>query len=99
MTLRNVELQIAIPRTQDMGKWQHEIQQRGQLIQDQLASQLSEVVLRNQQRVLMQESSSRADLKKEKSHESISKKKNEKKQRHRKLSKHPYKGNHVDYSG
>lgn len=39
MSWRAVEMQIALPRTQDAGKIQEQIQQRGQFMQDVIANQ------------------------------------------------------------
>jgi hypothetical protein len=37
VSLKLIELQVALPRTQDFGKIQEQLQQRGQHMQDQIA--------------------------------------------------------------
>ncbi|MDQ0299158.1 hypothetical protein J2S78_001578 [Salibacterium salarium] len=39
MSWKAVELQVALPRTQDAGKLQEQLQQRGQAAQDRLAAE------------------------------------------------------------
>ncbi|SFP08305.1 hypothetical protein [Salibacterium halotolerans] len=39
MSWKAVELQVALPRTQDAGKLQEQLQQRGQAAQDRMAAQ------------------------------------------------------------
>ncbi|RSL33192.1 hypothetical protein D7Z54_11215 [Salibacterium salarium] len=39
MSWKAVELQVALPRTQDAGKLQEQLQQRGQVAQDRLAAE------------------------------------------------------------
>ncbi|MBM7572049.1 hypothetical protein [Aquibacillus albus] len=38
MSWKSIEMQVAIPRTQEAGKIQDQLQQRGQLVQDALTS-------------------------------------------------------------
>ncbi|WP_078547083.1 hypothetical protein [Litchfieldia alkalitelluris] len=39
MSLKLIELQVAIPRTQDFGKITEQLNQRGQILQNQLATE------------------------------------------------------------
>ncbi|UFU01051.1 hypothetical protein KO561_09000 [Radiobacillus kanasensis] len=41
MSWKSVELQVALPRTQDVGKMQEQMQQRGQVLQESLAQSQS----------------------------------------------------------
>ncbi len=40
MSLKLVELQVALPKTHELGKWQEHMQQYGQLAQQQLATEM-----------------------------------------------------------
>ena len=103
MSLKSIEMQIALPRTMEAGKIQEQLQQRGQNINDfaterthKEEKQQRETVIKHEQKAnvkLMQDESngSNGDSKenppKKKSSKSVEK------------EKHPYKGNIIDYSG
>ncbi|SFA38089.1 hypothetical protein SAMN05216169_100145 [Anoxybacillus pushchinoensis] len=85
MSFKLVELQVALPKTHELGKWQEHMQQYGQLAQQQLAAEIKKQDERIRQQV----------TKAERSEQTKWKKHNEKKEK----SKHPYKGTHIDFIG
>ncbi|MBB5354858.1 RNase H-fold protein (predicted Holliday junction resolvase) [Anoxybacillus mongoliensis] len=85
MSLKLVELQVALPKTHELGKWQEHMQQYGQLAQQQLATEMKKQDERIRQQVTKAEQSERSKWQKQ----------SEKKEK----SKHPYKGTHIDFTG
>jgi hypothetical protein len=104
MSLKAIEMQIALPRTHDAGKIQEQIQQRGQHLQDHAAQRVTKedelkrtTVMKNNQKQearLHQErgSSGQQD-------ESRQQQKKQQKQEENSSQNHPYKGKVIDYSG
>ncbi|QOY34499.1 hypothetical protein AWH56_017460 [Anaerobacillus isosaccharinicus] len=107
MSLRAIELQVAIPRTQSVGKIQDQMQQRGQVAQGHMVNEQQKMDEKNRKQVLEttetdkkrlnndDESDSRNGSEKER--QKKQKEINEKKELS--LAKHPFKGNFVDFSG
>jgi hypothetical protein len=107
MSLKAIEMQVAIPRTQNVGKIQDQLQQRGQVSQDYIASQQSKDDEKKRKQVEETEESERIRLNndddgregstfQESRKEKHAKKKEEQQQLN--YAKHPYKGNYIDYS-
>lgn len=100
MSWKAVELQVALPRTQDVGKLQDQMQQRGNQMQQSLAqSQLQSDQLKRKQ-VGKQEQKDDVNVKDEdenlnQPHVVQHRKEEEKSQK----IIHPYLGNQIDYSG
>ncbi|MFD2657176.1 hypothetical protein [Gracilibacillus thailandensis] len=101
MSWKAVEMQVALPRTQDAGKIQDQMQQQGRIDQNQLAQSMAKEDLRRRKQVLEQEASQQLKNNKQKrdSHfQEVSEDKKKEKQ-HQQQYKHPYLGNKVDFSG
>lgn len=103
MSLKSIELQVALPRTFEAGKISEQLQQRGQALSDQATSEMAEKVERNRQSVIKSTQKDELQLK-----DHSSKGQDEKGQQEKQSSKkqeklvekvHPYKGNTIDYSG
>jgi uncharacterized protein YfaS (alpha-2-macroglobulin family) len=101
MSLKAIEMQIALPRTHDAGKIQEQIQQRGQHLQEHAAQRVTKedelkrkTVIKNKQK---QEARLNKDgqSSKEQGESRQPKKKKEELIQHN----HPYKGKVIDYSG
>lgn len=106
MTLRALELQIAIPRMQDIGKIQEQIQQRPQQEQAGLALEQQEKDEVNRTRIAKAEESSQSQINQDEKEQSGEQGTNPKKQRQKKSpfaeaeasNLHPYKGHSLDIS-
>lgn len=100
MSLKGIELQIAIPKTFDAGKLAEQKQQRSQLSQDLANAQTEKQAIKNKETVLESEKYAKMnpDAKNKEQQEQEAKKKamNEEEE---KVTKHPYKGSFVDFSG
>ncbi|MEW9108616.1 hypothetical protein ACQCT6_08865 [Cytobacillus gottheilii] len=102
MSLKAIEMQVALPRTQDAGKLQEQLQQRGQVMQD-IASQAA---LKEEERkrtsVIANSDANSVSLtdkdQKGQQQQEQSERKHQKKDQTVKES-HPYKGKLIDYSG
>lgn len=93
-------MQIALPRTHDASKIQEQLNQRNQLIQDQLAQSTQKEVDLKRTQVLENSESEKLKLKKDQSqqqHEQNKKKKKDQKQEEN--PNHPYKGKEIDFFG
>lgn len=102
MSLKLIELQVALPRTQDIGKVQEQVNQRSQLQQDLLvnAAQLEEEKKRKQVtkndelgKTLTGNKKSFGQTSQNKENKNVEKLQEEPKEQH------PYKGNIVDFVG
>ncbi|RSD28286.1 hypothetical protein EJA10_05915 [Mesobacillus subterraneus] len=103
MSLKAIEMQIALPRTQDAGKIQEQIQQRGQHLQDHAAQSVTKEDELKRKTVIKNSQKQEARLNKE---GNPSGKQQEKgRQNHANKEEkpasphHPYKGKVIDYSG
>lgn len=100
MGLKNIEMQIALPRTFEAGKIQEQMQQRGQIQHDLMQEMVKKEEQLKQTGVVRQEMTPKANLRdKERGRDKqqyIAKKKKEEKVN---LARHPYKGTKVDFSG
>jgi hypothetical protein len=102
MTLRPVELQIALPRTTDAGKILNEMQQRPSLDQQQLAGQnvkqSAEMTQRSPEINESSESALRNDGSRGGRQGSSSSNSRQQKQETARGAEHPYKGRSIDLS-
>ncbi len=80
MSLKSIELQLAIPKTQELGKLQNEMHQRTMINQALLTSQIKQQELRKKKRT---EKMTQADLKEQNTTRTPK-------------VKDVYRGNHVD---
>ncbi|HZH62336.1 MAG TPA: hypothetical protein VEY70_22760 [Metabacillus sp.] len=93
-------MQIALPRTHDAGKIQEQLNQRNQLIQDQLAQSIKKEVDLKRTQVSENRESDKLSLKKDQSQQH--QEHNKKKKKDQKLEgnpNHPYKGKKIDFFG
>ncbi|SEN57794.1 hypothetical protein SAMN04488134_101400 [Amphibacillus marinus] len=100
MSWRAVEMQVALPRTQDAGRIQEQIQQRGQFMQDVLASaQLQSELLKRKTVTNLDKKKHLIDTKERKPNQTM---KNSasfvREQQPNKIS-HPYLGSKIDFNG
>ncbi|SER07082.1 hypothetical protein SAMN04487944_101126 [Gracilibacillus ureilyticus] len=102
MSWKSVEMQVALPRTQDAGKLQDLLQQQGRLAQEQLSHMAAVEESQKRKRILEQQASEQLkNGKKEKGmgihmetgdHEKESSMEQE-------TVQHPFLGNKIDFSG
>lgn len=106
MSLKSIELQIAIPKTFDAGKQQSQIQQQINAGQDMANEALKEQIEKNN--TLLLEAASLKQLRSEDEREQQSNlsSKSQKEQQDEEVNekkvnqaKHPFKGNFFDFSG
>lgn len=107
MSLKLIEMQIALPRTQDAGKIQEQLQQRGQVQHDHAAHEVRKEVEKKQQSVIKEEQKSSLQFNPQDGNpdkgpfsQQPKKNKNEDEKKRSSVSQdHPYKGKSIDYSG
>ncbi|WP_019242282.1 MULTISPECIES: hypothetical protein [Bacillus] len=109
MSLKAIEMQVALPRTQDAGKMQEQIQQRSQIAHDLAAHEMQKEVEKQEKSVMKYEQKDKLHLKEdeESPYEGNSQGKDMNGNNHKenkqeeKIVKvvHPYKGNTIDFSG
>ena len=104
MSLKTIELQVALPRTQDAGKIQELLQNRGQQLIEHASEQEKKIAKAKNETVYRQENNSPVDCKKQNNSEQQEKQgqNDEAKKDHSALSQaafHPYKGKQIDYTG
>jgi hypothetical protein len=104
MSLKSIEMQVALPRTLDATKLHDQLQQReqrGQLINDQANEEVKKEVEKQRNFVIKNENLPQTTLRNQK--QEHKKDKNEqhsdKEKQNVKHEHHPYKGNFIDYSG
>ena len=101
MSLKGLELQIAIPKTFDAGKIAEQKQQRAQIAQDQANVQTEKQTEKNQETVLETAEYAKMDPN-QKDKQNNSEQEDEQKNHTNegeKKAEHPYKGSFVDFSG
>lgn len=98
MSLKAIELQIAIPKTFEAGKVAEQKQQQSQVAQDGVNMQMEKQALKSQETVLESDPYAKldGDDKQPDDESGQQQGKNEKEQQQ---AKHPFKGSFVDYSG
>ncbi|MCM3600164.1 hypothetical protein M3175_05425 [Robertmurraya korlensis] len=102
MSLKAIEMQIALPRMQDASKLQEQIQQRGQQQNDVAANSVAKEVEKNRNSVNKHEQKEQVRLKdqqRNKNGNQEGKKNKKNKERQPVKEVHPYKGNFFDFSG
>lgn len=102
MSLKSVEMQIALPRTIDAAKLHDQLMQRGQLTNDYASLKMQQEEAKQRSTVIKQEKKDNAKLK-DNGNPSQSysnhQKKDSKQNKQKNAAKHPYKGNFLDFSG
>lgn len=100
MSLKAIELQIAIPKTFDAGKVADQLQQQSAVNQANAQAASERQLEKNRETVLQAGETAEASLDdKGESSAEQERKKHEKKEQEKKNTKHPFKGNFVDFSG
>lgn len=100
MSLKAIEMQVALPRTLDAQKLQEQMQQRGQLQTDFATENVKKEDIKKEQTVLKQEQKDIARFQKERNQDHHAGDRGGKKDKQQQQKeKHPYKGTHVDFSG
>lgn len=100
MSLKGVELQIAIPKTFDAGKVAEQLQQQSSVNQANAQAASERQLEKNRETVTKSENTAEAALEDSKQErEEQERKKREKREKEMKEIKHPFKGNFVDFSG
>ena len=105
MSLKSIEMQIALPRTMEAGRIQEQLQQRGQNMNDFAAISTKKEEEQKRTSVIKQEQKSNVKLSQdEKDSRNGSQNQEDKERKNSKMikemkEKHPYKGNVIDFSG
>ena len=100
MSLKLAELQIAIPKTFDAGKVADQIQQQSALSQANAQAASEKQLEKNRETVTKStETSETSSQEEEKKRREQERQHREKREREIKETKHPFKGNFVDFSG
>lgn len=103
MSLKSIEMQVALPRTVEVGKIQEQLQQRGQQINDFASERTHKEEKQHRETVIKHEQKANVKLSyDEQNGRSRDEEEKQKKKRNRSTAengKHPYKGNVIDYSG
>ncbi|WML43727.1 hypothetical protein [Neobacillus sp. PS3-40] len=105
MSLKLIEMQIALPRTVDAAKLHEQLSHRGQLSNDHASMQMKQEEIKLRSSVIKQEQKDKANL-----HHGGQNSEGENKQPEQRTKdsqnevqqpgdKHPYKGNFLDFSG
>ncbi|HEY4553719.1 MAG TPA: hypothetical protein VIG80_11030 [Bacillaceae bacterium] len=101
MSLKTIELQVALPRTVDAGKMAEQLQQRGQLSNDQAAYEMEKKSKKESQTVqsgsIVPESGLKKDPQTKNERELPQKAGNG--SSGKAAESHPYKGKTIDYNG
>lgn len=103
MSLKSIEMQVALPRTMEAGKIQEQLQQRGQNINDFATERTHKEEKQQRETVVKQEQKANVKLSQDdrNGHNKKDSKQNKKNKNSKSADreKHPYKGNVIDYSG
>ncbi|MFZ3587895.1 hypothetical protein ACOI1C_01215 [Bacillus sp. DJP31] len=100
MSLKLLELQVALPRTIDASKIQEQMQQRGQNMQDHITTSMLKQEDRKRKQVVKNEKKEKSSLQlgmRSSSVGNLTAKKKEQIQENKEV--HPYKGNTIDLNG
>lgn len=95
MSLKLIELQIALPRTQDFGKIQEQLQQRGQHMQEQIVAGAKKQDERRRKQVNKKDKNDPSSLHLNQSNQQQGKQVKRSDQK----EQHPYIGKTIDISG
>lgn len=100
MSLKSIELQIAIPKTFEAGKIAEQKQQRSLIAQEHANSSTEKQALKNQETVLESEAYAKMnpDARDSREQDEQEKRQQENKEEEQR-AKHPFKGSFFDYSG
>lgn len=99
MSLKGIELQIAIPKTFDAGKIAEQKLQRSQVAHDQASVLTDKQAEKNKETVLEAHEFSKMDPDKKNREDRQENDEEKRKDEGEKKTEHPYKGSFVDFSG
>ncbi|MBO0995417.1 hypothetical protein [Bacillus sp. SD088] len=106
MSLKLIELQVALPRTTEAGKIAEQLQQRGQAMTEQAKEETKDRIEQERQRVNQLDENDEVRLKKEDPSAKDQKERHSNQNKKEKTAEnklvneqHPYKGKRIDYSG
>ena len=106
MSLKLIELQVALPRTMEAGKITEQLQQRGQIMSEQAKEESKDKTEIERKRVNSLDENDEVRLRNEdgapkdqKNHHSNLNKREQTSEKKSANEKHPYKGKRIDYSG
>lgn len=103
MTIRPIEMQIALQNSQNIGKIQEQIQQRGQVAHEYLLDEQKEKAENERTAVTKSDETAQSKLERDKEEKRRQQDKENKKGKTEKnvvqKEPHPYKGKFVDFSG
>lgn len=103
MSLKSIELQVALPRTLEAGKLQEQLQQQGTILQEHASLSVKREEQEQRTKVLKSDLKEiRATLKDQGGNGAAnysSKKQKRIKEEETKKENHPYKGTNIDYCG
>lgn len=99
MSLKGIELQIAIPKTVDAGKIAGQKQQQSQVNQEHANSLTERQQLKNKETVLESSEYAKMDADKKNGDQPDENQERNDSKEEEKKSSHPYKGSFVDFSG
>lgn len=99
MSLKGIELQIAIPKTFEAGKVAEQKQQQSQLNSDQANALTERQTLKNRETVLETAEYAKMDSNKKNGDDSHHQEERERNKEEEKKTVHPYKGSFVDFTG
>ncbi|MDQ0270202.1 hypothetical protein [Cytobacillus purgationiresistens] len=99
MSLKLIELQVALPRIQDAGKLQEQLQQRGQNMSDIVAQMGQRDADKLKSTIIKNEQSNKINNERNRERGSDCESGGSEKETDEQKCDHPYKGNVIDYSG
>src|SRR5699024_441717 len=100
MGLKSIEMQVAIPRSQDAGKMQEHMERQGQQVQQTLTEEELKAEAAKRNKVNEYENVQISNDKEEKEEEQEKREmKAKKKKKNKESIDHPYLGNQIDFSG
>lgn len=105
MGLKSIEMQVAIPRSQDAGKMQEQLSRQGQQFQETLTEQQlrEEIIKRHktnrQEKVLKREVDEDEEQTDKQEQQERNKQNEEKEHQLTQKIRHPYLGRQIDWSG
>ncbi len=100
MGLKSIEMQVAIPRSQDAGKMQEQMMRQGQQFQETLTEQqLKEEIVKRGKINEYEQVRNNNDSDDEKNEQNNPRPQKNKKKAEKQSIEHPYLGTNIDYSG
>lgn len=100
MGLKSIEMQVAIPRSQDAGKMQDDLSRQGQRFQERITEEQLRAEVRQRSRTERQEKTLKRNINDNKNNQNHHEPSGKKQKKKKKQSiQHPYLGRQIDWSG